>query len=492
MKNKAIIFLLLFLINSISFAGGLQAYMSYASFSTPDNQPYIETYLTVKGSSIKPTLNREAKYQGGAEVQIIFRQNDSIVNFSKYVLNGPAIDDTLEGYPNFLDVQRYALGNGTFDIELKIKDINSTDEPIISYDQYTLNYNESPEFSDIELVESMKESSDQNNFSRNGYDIYPYVFTYFPEEVNELTFYSEFYNNNKLTDDFIITYYLKSIDLDKKLDEYTVIKRKKPKEVNTVIGKMDISKLPSGKYLLVIEAKNRENKIINTKQTYFQRNNPKIKLNMEDYLIDSYSADLSSGLNNIDTLTKFIKWINPISSELEKTFAQSLLNNEDPDVEQLKKYFITFWMRKNNTEPIEEWMSYKSVVQKVNEGFSTQTTPGYNTDRGIVFLKYGAPNNIEQYYFETNTYPYEIWHYYQLPDNQKDKSFVFYTHNLVTNDFALIHSNAVGELYNYKWLTLISLPARGGAYGDIDEYGREVEYWGGNRNVTNSIRVGNR
>ncbi|PLX11755.1 MAG: hypothetical protein C0598_07395 [Marinilabiliales bacterium] len=492
MKNRVLIFLTLFLISSISFAGGLKAYMSYASFNTPDNEPYLETYLTVKGSSIKHIINENGKFQGGVEVQIIFRENDSIVNFSKYSLNGPAISDTLSGFPNFLDVQRYALGNGTYEIELKINDPNSNEEPIVSFDKYTLNYDKPADFSDIQLVESMKKSENPSNFTRNGYDVYPYVFTFYPEVVNTLTFYSEFYNDNKINEDFIISYYLKSLDLNKRLDNYSVIKRQKPNQINPIVGKFDISSLPSGKYLLVIEARNKENKLMSAKQTYFQRSNPKVKLEMDDYLIDGLEPVLVDNMNNTDSLLKYLQWIEPISSELEKTFAQSLIKADEPNSEQMRNYFLTFWMKRNTAEPISAWRDYKAVVMKVNQGFSTQTTPGFATDRGRVFLKYGAPNSIEQYYFESNTYPYEIWHYYTLPDNQRDKTFVFYTHDIVTNDFALVHSNAIGELYNYKWTTIVSLPARGGAYGDVDEFGREVEYWGGNRNINNTIRTNNR
>ena len=36
-----------------------------------------------------------------------------------------------------------------------------------------------------------------------------------------------------------------------------------------------------------------------------------------------------------------------------------------------------------------------------------------------------------------------------------DRKFVFYTRDIATNDFQLIHSNAVGELTFYRWQTVI-------------------------------------
>jgi hypothetical protein len=41
--------------------------------------------------------------------------------------------------------------------------------------------------------------------------------------------------------------------------------------------------------------------------------------------------------------------------------------------------------------------------------------------------------------------------YYQLGENQRNKKFVFYAFDMVTNNFKLLHSDAIGEIQNYKW-----------------------------------------
>ncbi|PLX03616.1 MAG: hypothetical protein C0595_06585 [Marinilabiliales bacterium] len=483
MKNKAIILVVLFLINSISFAGGLQAYMSYASFNTPDNQPYIETYLTVKGSSIKHTLNQETKYQGGVEVQIIFRQNDSIVNFSKYVLNGPAIDDTLEGYPNFLDVQRYGLGNGTFDIELKIKDVNSTTEPIVSYDSYNIDFpSDLNTFSDIELLSAYEKSEEDNNFTRNGFKLVPYVFNFFPENTNEISFYTELYNNkiDESNDKFLLSYYVRPFEVNKKLEKYSFINKKTTKPVNSIMGKINIEDLPSGNYYLIVEARDKKNEIIASKQTFFQRYKPQIKMDFENINDMNPANTFVEDINSVDTLKKYIQWLKPISTDFENAYAYSLFN-EDTELSKLQKYFLNFWSTRNNLYPMDAWISYKKLVLKANYNFSTQNTPGFDTDRGRVFLQYGPPNVVSESYNEPNAYPYEIWHYYEMPDNQKNKKFVFYTQEIATNDFQLIHSNAIGELNNYKWRIWIN--NRDTRYTNLmnvdDSHYREI--WGSNQ-----------
>ena len=81
-------------------------------FNTPDNKPYVETYLTIQSGSIAQVLQENGNYSGKLHVQMIFRQNDSIINFGKYVLTSPEIKDTLANSLNFLDVQRYSLPVG--------------------------------------------------------------------------------------------------------------------------------------------------------------------------------------------------------------------------------------------------------------------------------------------------------------------------------------------------------------------------------------------
>jgi hypothetical protein len=96
------------------------------------------------------------------------------------------------------------------------------------------------------------------------------------------------------------------------------------------------------------------------------------------------------------------------------------------------------------------------MVVEVEERFATQIHKGYETDRGRVYLKYGPPNIITESYNEPSSYPYEIWQYYKLGNNQTNKRFVFYSNNELTNNFELLHSDAIGEISNYRWQVILN------------------------------------
>jgi len=59
----------------------LQAYMSYSTFLSPSDGPYIETYMIVVGNSLKYVNNENSKYQGTIEITLIFRQDSVIKDF---------------------------------------------------------------------------------------------------------------------------------------------------------------------------------------------------------------------------------------------------------------------------------------------------------------------------------------------------------------------------------------------------------------------------
>jgi hypothetical protein len=70
-------------------------------------------------------------------------------------------------------------------------------------------------------------------------------------------------------------------------------------------------------------------------------------------------------------------------------------------------------------------------------------------------LQYGEPNDVVTRVNEPGAFPYEIWQYYTLPDGQSNVRFIFYEPTLVTNNYRLLHSNAIGELQEPRWKMLV-------------------------------------
>jgi hypothetical protein len=90
-------------------------------------------------------------------------------------------------------------------------------------------------------------------------------------------------------------------------------------------------------------------------------------------------------------------------------------------------------------------------VQYADRVFKSGFGHGFETDRGRIYLRYGAPNDIVSVEDEPSAPPYEIWIYYNFPvTGQGNVKFLFYAPELA-NSFELLHSTCEQEIRNPAW-----------------------------------------
>jgi GWxTD domain-containing protein len=443
-------FLLLTLLCSKGYSRNAQAFFAYNVFYAPEKGPYIETYLSVVGKSLVYAKKPNGRYQGSVEVTITLRQDSSIKYFDKYNLQSQETDDTLNVL-NFIDQQRIPLANGKYTMDLTIADNNNRENLFSSSNEVFISFShDRAQFSDIELVESFQKTEKIGILTKSGYDVIPYVNNYYPPEINSLRFYTELYNTSRVTgtSGFLIRYYLVQQENKKILPDYGKFIKQESREVNVVMGELPIEQLESGNYILVVEARDRNNELLAKNEVFFQRNNPG---RLSD---DSLNAGLSlngtfvQNMNKRDSLAENIRSLRPLANEMERDFIDH--QTAHADLETLKRFMYSFWKKRAPGDPGRAWTLYHAEVLAVNAAYGTRIIKGYNTDRGRVYLQYGRPNTITANHNENNAYPYEIWHYYKLK-TQSNRKFVFYNPDLVTNDFQLIHSDANGEIFDKQW-----------------------------------------
>lgn len=474
MKNKLlfiVLSMLLIALASNSYATDLKAQFTFSTFNSPTDGPYIETYLSVLGGSVVYE-KYDSSYQGVIEITYIFKQGDEIKKFKKYNLLSPNCHDSAAVKTDFVDQQRISLVSGEYQFELIIRDTNSAAAPFKSTQTIRLDYNNADlSISDIELIESLKKTTEKSSLSKSGYDIHPYSSDFYPEDFEKIAFYAEIYNTDKVLsheESFLINYSIAYAETDKTVGNYKKFTRAKAKSVNVLLQSFSIEKLPSGNYHLTIEVRNKVNELLISKKIFFQRSNPQVT---PIILTDDFQ---NSFVNNIskENLDEFIKSIHPISSEIEVSFAENQLKGKDEIL--MKQYFYNFWYTRNDADPEAEWKKYYELVKTVNQQFRTGIKKGYETDRGRIYLKYGKPNTRMEIKSEPSSYPYEIWHYYKA-DNFSNIKFVFYSPDVVTNDYPMLHSNLRGELNNPQWK--IHLHKRTNAPIDMTEEDNN-EHWG--------------
>lgn len=431
----------------------LRAYLSYATFNVPGGDPYIEVYLAIDGKSIVFVPVAEKEYQAQVDITISFARNDSILSFAKYTLNSPKINDLSRAAIGIIDQQRFFLPVGSYAMGIEMSDPNNSQVPPFSTSEIVnLEFNnDALQFSAIQLIERFETATKQTELTKNGYDLIPMVYAFYPASANRLNFYTEIYNAEKVwgaEGKFLVNGFIESAENMSRMNDFVFRKRMDAKPVNVILHSLDIAQLPSGNYNLVLEVRDQNNKVVLNNKVFFQRSNPGVEFRLGDLSSVVVGNTFAARISNADSLRDFLRSIAPIASEAERDYAYNL--TKTTDIPTMQRFFYNFWQKRNYDDPNAEWQKYYLEVRKVNAAYSTKTKRGYDTDRGRVYLKYGPPDQVVENYSEPGAYPYEIWHYYTL-GRQRNKRFVFATKDMVTNDFALIHSDAIGELSNYRW-----------------------------------------
>jgi GWxTD domain-containing protein len=106
------------------------------------------------------------------------------------------------------------------------------------------------------------------------------------------------------------------------------------------------------------------------------------------------------------------KWLDEevayIISDDEKRAFRRLQSDDE------RQQFITqFWLRRDPTPGTEENEMKEENYRRIafaNDRFSAGI-PGWKTDRGAIYIKYGPPEGIDSHVATPSTYPYEIWQY---------------------------------------------------------------------------------
>ncbi|MGZ3921227.1 MAG: GWxTD domain-containing protein [Bacteroidia bacterium] len=465
MKNplytrKKLLSSLLLVFLKASYFSQIISYFNTGTFNVPGQKPFLETYLTLIGNSFSyKTVGTH--YQNSVNISLLIYKDSAIVHANKYNLISPAFSDTLKA-PTFIDNQRYPLDNGNYMLEVTISDnYNPKQRPVQLKQKFQISFQpDKIESSSIEVLESYKKATVVSGVTKSGFDLIPYNVNYFPESQNELSFYFESYNTDTVlgaNKPFIYYYYIEGSDNLVKLNSYGAFKKQNAAKVNPLLAKLDISKLGSGNYNLVIEIKDEKNIIRHQKKYFFQRLNKAVDIAaLYGYSEKKTIAEFFGSCNNADTLKMFVECLWPIANGLDK---ERVINQAvKKDKEMMKKFVIDFWQRRaaDTANPLKMWAAYYKDVQQVMVLFKCGKQPGYYTERGRVYLQYGAPSQRSIQNVDLNTFPYEIWQYYRLNDRSNgqffsNRKFVFVNKNIADDCHTLVHSDMRGEIYNDRW-----------------------------------------
>ena len=478
MRLKIVLLMLAAVATNLSFAQTkkeVKVYLNESQFYSPEAGNYLEVQLNFAGYTLN-YLETDAGVMAEVEITQVFYKGDSVVSADRYLLKSPLVIDSI--VDDFFDIQRYPLKPGVYQHFLSIKDVNSKNKPTeASKKVEIIDLSGELSVSSLMAAESIiPNPAEQSAFTRFGYDVIPMLGTYYSTEIKNLLYYLEVYNADKAIDDSVYVVEQKLIGRDNNLslDQYTRYFRYNTSDVQAVSKVIDISMLPTGAYTLEINVLNRENKILARSSFEFDRTNTDDvnEISYEDVIIDPAFIESIPK----DSTGYYVASLIPIARQMEVKNIIKLLKEKNS--EKNIQYLQAFWIDTDRKRPYEAWVKYKAQVQLVERLYATNYQVGFETDRGRVYLQYGAPNGIHEQPSSPSEYPYEIWQYDRI-GNYSNRRFVFYSPNNLNKEYRLLHSDMIGELQNYRWQHALNKRNTPGNNLD-DPTGGTPEHFGGN------------
>ncbi len=456
----------------------LLAILNFNAYYTDDHKPYIEFQFIIDGSTVQYVPVSDGLYAAEIDIDVDIRRagQEESAGRLHYILVSPKTRDSVSAEKTyFSDVRNVALPNGDYYLYFNLKDVHGTSDTVRYIDFIHVNYpDDSVAISNISLYSRVSRSGDGGVFYKYEMATTPLFQQYAPENVYSLPFSAEIYNTDKVLDNGTFIVKAEIAELGRRATpEYTMTRTMKTAPASIFIHIFNIYMLPSGNYHLNLYVMDADSNIIATNSTFFQRSNPRVQVDLAQYDNVVVENTFVEKMTDLKQLQYDVSTLYPIGTRIEQEFFNQ--NMKKVPLDQLQRYFYSFWVSRSPNDPEGAWLAYKKKIEFVNERYGSKVIDGFRTDRGRVYLRYGPPNTITEEPYDPQAYPYEIWHYYEV-DQQTNVKFIFYNRDLVTNNYELLHSDYVGEIHDPAWQMKLVKRLSPNSNPDVTT---PNEYWGG-------------
>jgi GWxTD domain-containing protein len=392
----------------------IKYYHDFLNFMDIDGKTRVDIFFQVPFNEIQFVRTSDG-YTGGYSVTVSIYQEDEETLVLEKIWNEKVTSTSFEessAKENFnLSYRSFNLNPGKYFIKTTVVDKDSRQEYSSSNQYEVKDFSIKPAISDIMFVAQKTVVDGKEkiipNISRNIY-----------ESESSINLFFEVYSDSLSESN--IDYAVTNKDENILYSKSDVLSLKKGK--TQIFFTINDTSLTIGNYFLTVMLKDsNDNTAASTSKTFYSR-----------------WVGLPASVDNIDdAIAQLIYIANPDELEYMK---------DGENDEQKTTRFLEFWKSKDpspGNDENEVFEEYFRRVNYTNEQYS-HYTEGWKSDRGMVFIILGAPNNIDKHPFDYDQKPYEIWQYYEL-----NYSFTFLDQTGF-GDYRLI-TPMYGDLFRYRY-----------------------------------------
>jgi GWxTD domain-containing protein len=222
--------------------------------------------------------------------------------------------------------------------------------------------------------------------------------------------------------------------------------------VDPVIQQLDIAALPSGVYYVRVAVLDAANEAVTETSARFYVINPDVA-RPELAMAEMTAEETLYAAMATEELEREVELATVVATGRERSQISALATDDDR-----RAFLVRFWTSRD-TDPRPNVNGARDrffeLLRTVESRFGRGSRDGYRTDRGRVYLTYGAPSAVDRRDNEPNLLPHELWEYERIP-GQGRAIFVF-VDRFATGQLELVHSTVTGEVSLPNWENTILL-----------------------------------
>jgi GWxTD domain-containing protein len=373
---------------------GLDFQTDYATFkSQSTDSVQLEIYYRIFNRAIQFIKIGEL-FKANYEVSVVIfddngRQVKSFTKSREMTVNDYA--RTISGHDFRTSQINFFLAKGKYQADCTLIDRNSGESAKrvlkFSIPQYD---SSDPIISGIEFLGTIDTILYDSLFIKGGQTMIPSVSReYSGDSAAVLLYYHEIYKGEKGKDVIKIETQI----LDRNIDAVYRDTLTSPFGDNIIkqVRKISLSDIKAGQYTLHVILLGRRDRIVDEIKEPFR----------------VYWSPDAMVRNDFETAVSQLKYI-ASASEL-KGFKNARTSDDKI------KLWQDFWFSRDptpGTADNEARDGYYLRIEYANERYGILKKEGWRTDRGMIYITYGEPDQIEDYPFEPDSKAYQVWYYY--------------------------------------------------------------------------------
>lgn len=278
---------------------------------------------------------------------------------------------------------------------------------------------------------------------KGGRIIQPYPDAFYGGDLGRVTYYAEAYSADAAP--YTVLAFLSNSARPTPIEGTETRTERPGQAVDILVGAIDVSALPTGEYVLHLALLNAANEAIAERTKRLFVINPDVAQPTQN-VAEATDDEILYATMGEEELALGIDHARVIATSRERSEINALRTDDDR-----RAYLVRFWRNRTAAAPAgtDARRIFYDRLTRVNDRYRYGGSPGYRTDRGRVYLQYGAPSGLDRQSFNANTAPFEVWTYENIPGEGLSE-FVFVDRNN-SGEMTLIHSTVTGEVSLPRW-----------------------------------------